>query len=131
MRLSDLRLREDSSGSAVGGTAIGTHVGTLGAWADTVKKNNKKRKLKSGHTVMRREAKESMDDLWTRGYHEGQDIGFEMGLKDRSTKATPKFTGFHDPLARGRLTRANIYRKAYEAGLQDGYYDAWTGAVRG
>lgn len=56
MKMSDLyRIKENSSGSAVGVGNIGSAVGGLGQVADTVKKNKKRRKVR-GHVIIQREA---------------------------------------------------------------------------
>ena len=54
--MSDLRrIKENSSGGAVGVGAIGTSMGGLGQVADTVKKNKKRRKVR-GNVIMQRES---------------------------------------------------------------------------
>ena len=56
MKMSDLRrIKENSSGGAVGVGAIGTSMGGLGQVADTVKKNKKRRKVR-GNVIMQRES---------------------------------------------------------------------------
>ena len=56
MKMSDLyRIKENSSGGAVGVGAIGTSMGGLGQVADTVKKNKKRRKIR-GNVIMQRES---------------------------------------------------------------------------
>ena len=57
MKMSDLyRLKENSSGAAVGVSSIGSTTGGLGQVADTVKNNKKKRKLRAGHVIIQRES---------------------------------------------------------------------------
>lgn len=54
--MSDLRrIKENSSGSAVGVGSIASHTGGLGQVADTVKKNKKRRKVR-GHVIIQRES---------------------------------------------------------------------------
>lgn len=57
MKISDLKrpVKEMSSAGAVGGGAIASTTGGLGNVAATVKKNKKKRKLRNGMAVIRRE----------------------------------------------------------------------------
>ena len=53
--MSDLyRIKENSSGGAVGVGAIGTSMGGLGQVADTVKNSKKRRKVR-GHVIIQRE----------------------------------------------------------------------------
>jgi hypothetical protein len=55
MKMSDLRrIKENSSGAAVGAGNIGSSMGGLGQVADTVQKNKKRRKVR-GHVIIQRE----------------------------------------------------------------------------
>lgn len=80
------------------------------------------------HTTFLYEGK--VDDLWEKGYNDGDRAGFKKAKEDMENRTVDKSIGFHNPSKRGRITRANAYDKAFAAGFQDGYYDAVTGGYR-
>ncbi len=77
------------------------------------------------------EAQEKMDDIYNRGYWDGDKEGFRKGSEDKKNGTIDeRISGVLDQSKIGRITRANAYDKAFAYAFHNGYYDAVTGGYR-
>lgn len=74
--------------------------------------------------------KEKIDDIWKKGYHEGDLEGFRKAVEDMKNGTVDKSIVTPELDRIGRVTRANAHEKAFAFGFQSGYYDAITGGYR-